>query len=142
LPRDWRNPTEPADRPGQGRHRAISHALGVNQRNRLANRLLPTTAGKNAAAETWTDAFGKQLDEEQRAFEKQQTHHYSKVYFNGPIETLEVSLLDFSGATVTRKDLNLPVRRFDRHTTEKTIQPLSFPVVVYDDQASTWLKAR
>lgn len=88
----------------------------------------------------WTDAFGKQLDEEQRAFEKQQTHHYSKVYFNGPIETLEVSLLDFSGATVTRKDLNLPVRRFDRHTTEKTIQPLSFPVVVYDDQASTWLK--
>ncbi|MBM6443353.1 hypothetical protein JQF37_06970 [Pseudomonas sp. MIL9] len=89
---------------------------------------------------TWTDAFGKQLDEEQRAFEKQQTHHYSKVYFNGPIETLEVSLLDFSGATVTRKDLNLPVRRLDRHTTEKTIQPLSFPVVVYDDQASTWLK--
>jgi len=89
---------------------------------------------------TWTDAFGKQLDEEQRAFEKQQTHHYSKVYFNGPIETLEVSLLDFSGATVTRKDLNLPIRRFDRHTTEKTIQPLSFPVVVYDDQASTWLK--
>lgn len=89
---------------------------------------------------TWTDAFGKQLDEEQRAFEKQQTHHYSKVYFNGPIETLEVSLLDFSGATVTRKDLNLPVRRFDRHTTDKTIQPLSFPVVVYDDQASTWLK--
>ncbi|WP_288100400.1 hypothetical protein [Pseudomonas sp.] len=89
---------------------------------------------------TWTDAFGKQLDEEQGAFEKQQTHHYSKVYFNGPIETLEVSLLDFSGATVTRKDLNLPVRRLDRHTTEKTIQPLSFPVVVYDDQASTWLK--
>ena len=89
---------------------------------------------------TWTDAFGKQLDEEQRAFEKQQTHHYSKVYFNGPIETLEVSLLDFSGATVTRKDLNLPIRRFDRHTTEKTIQPLNFPVVVYDDQASTWLK--
>lgn len=89
---------------------------------------------------TWSEAFGKQLDEEQRAFEKQQTHHYSKVYFNGPIETLEVSLLDFSGATVTRKDLNLPVRRFDRHTTEKTIQPLSFPVVVYDDQASTWLK--
>ena len=89
---------------------------------------------------TWSEAFGKQLDEEQRAFEKQQTHHYSKVYFNGPIETLEVSLLDFSGATVTRKDLNLPIRRFDRHTTEKTIQPLSFPVVVYDDQASTWLK--
>ncbi|MBV6824206.1 hypothetical protein [Pseudomonas sp. PD9R] len=89
---------------------------------------------------TWSEAFGKQLDEEQRQFEKQQTHHYSKVYFNGPIETLEVSLLDFSAATVTRKDLNLPVRRFDRHTTEKTIQPLNMPVVVYDDQATAWLK--
>jgi hypothetical protein len=88
----------------------------------------------------WSDAFEKQLDEEHRNFEKQHTHRYSKVYFNGPIETLEVSLLDFSAATVTRKDLNLPVRRFDRTTTAKTIQPLNLPVVVYDDQAPTWLK--
>jgi hypothetical protein len=62
------------------------------------------------------------------------------VYFNGSIDTLEVSLLDFSAVTVTRKDLNLPVRRFDQHTTKKTIQPLTLPVVVYDDQAATWLK--
>jgi hypothetical protein len=88
----------------------------------------------------WTEALGKRLDEEQRTFEKQQTHHYSKIYFNGPIETLEVSLLDFSAATVTRKDLNLPVRRFDHRTTEKAIQPLNLPVVVYDDQAQNWLK--
>ena len=88
----------------------------------------------------WSESFEKQIDEEQRAFEKQQSHHYSKVYFNGPIETLEVSVLDFSTATVTRKDLNLPVRRFDPHTTQKTIQPLTLPVVVYDDQAPTWLK--
>jgi len=89
---------------------------------------------------SWSEAFEKQLDEEQRAFEKQQTRHYSKVYFNGPIETLEVSLLDFSAATVTRKDLDLPIRRFDQHTTAKTIQPLTLPVVVYDDQAPIWLK--
>ncbi|MHC8312741.1 hypothetical protein ACYZUC_24415 [Pseudomonas sp. GT1P32] len=89
---------------------------------------------------SWSEAFEKQLNEEQRAFEKQQTRHYSKVYFNGPIETLEVSLLDFSVATVTRKDLDLPIRRFDQHTTAKTIQPLTLPVVVYDDQAPTWLK--
>ncbi|MBD9612910.1 MULTISPECIES: hypothetical protein [unclassified Pseudomonas] len=89
---------------------------------------------------SWSEAFERQLDEEQRAFEKQQTRHYSKVYFNGPIETLEVSLLDFSAATVTRKDLDLPIRRFDQHTTAKTIQPLTLPVVVYDDQAPTWLK--
>ncbi|HCS44348.1 MAG TPA: hypothetical protein DIW52_16245 [Pseudomonas sp.] len=89
---------------------------------------------------TWSETFEKQLDEEQRTFEQQQNHHYSKVYFNGPIETLEVSVLDFSAATVTRKDLNLPVRRFDQHTTAKTIAPLKLPVVVYDDQAPTWLK--
>ena len=88
----------------------------------------------------WSEAFEKQLEDEQRAFEKQQTKHYSKVYFNGPIETLEVSLLDFSTATVTRKDLDLPIRRFDQHTTAKTIQPLTLPVVVYDDQAPIWLK--
>jgi hypothetical protein len=89
---------------------------------------------------TWSEAFEKQLDDDQRAFEKRQTRHYTKVYFNGSIDTLEVSLLDFSAVTVTRKDLNLPVRRFDQHTTKKTIQPLTLPVVVYDDQAATWLK--
>lgn len=88
----------------------------------------------------WSEAFEKQLDDEQRAFEKQQTRHYTKVYFNGPIDTVEVSLLDFSTVTVTHKDLDLPIRRFDPHTTEKTIQPLTLPVVVYDDQAATWLK--
>ncbi|MDI3274934.1 hypothetical protein [Pseudomonas sp. AL03] len=88
----------------------------------------------------WSENFEKQIDDEQRAFEKQQSHHYSKVYFNGPIETLEVSVLDFSTATVTHKNLDLPVRRFDPHTTEKTIQPLTLPVVVYDDQAPIWLK--
>jgi hypothetical protein len=89
---------------------------------------------------TWSEAFEQQLNHEQRTFEQQQGQHYSKVYFNGPIETLEVSLLDFSTATVTRKDLNLPVRRFDPHTTEKTVQPLTLPVVVYDDQTPNWLK--
>ncbi|RON21338.1 hypothetical protein BK660_11710 [Pseudomonas brassicacearum] len=89
---------------------------------------------------TWSEAFEKQLNDEQRTFEQQQGQHYSKVYFNGPIETLEVSLLDFSTATVTRKDLNLPVRRFDPHTTEKAVQPLTLPVVVYDDQTPIWLK--
>ncbi|KNH47734.1 hypothetical protein [Pseudomonas lini] len=88
----------------------------------------------------WSEAFEKQLDDEQHAFEKQQTRHYTKVYFNGPIDTVEVSLLDFSAVTVTHKDLNLPIRRFDPHTTEKAIQPLTLPVVVYDDQAATWLK--
>lgn len=88
----------------------------------------------------WSEALEKQLEEEQQAFEKQQKNLYSKVYFNGPIDRLEVSLLDFSSATVTRRELDLPVRRFDQHTTEKAIQPLTLPVVVYDDQAPLWLK--
>ncbi|MFS2200223.1 hypothetical protein ACCD00_17040 [Pseudomonas sp. Pseusp3] len=89
---------------------------------------------------SWSESLEKQLDEEQRNFEKQQTRHYSKVYFNGTIETLEVSMLDFSAVTVTRKDLDLPIRRFDAITTDKTIQPLNLSVVVYDDQAASWLK--
>jgi hypothetical protein len=89
---------------------------------------------------SWSEALEKQLDEEQRTFEKRQARHYSKVYFNGTIETLEVNLLDFSAVTVTRKNLDLPIRRFDANTTDKSIQPLNLPVVVYDDQAVGWLK--
>ncbi|MGF6199358.1 hypothetical protein [Pseudomonas laurylsulfatiphila] len=89
---------------------------------------------------SWSEALEKQLDEEQRTFEKRQARRYSKVYFNGTIETLEVGMLDFSAATVTRKDLDLPVRRFDAETPDKAIEPLNLPVVVYDDQAATWLK--
>ncbi|MBX8471087.1 hypothetical protein K5E37_18775 [Pseudomonas sp. RIT778] len=88
----------------------------------------------------WSETLEKKLDDEQQAFEQQHPHHYNKVYFNGPIDTLEVSLLDFSEATVTRKALDLPVREFDPHTTEKTVQPLDLPITVYDDQAPDWLK--
>ncbi len=95
---------------------------------------------KLQAQKTWSDTLATQLKEEQRAFDQQQDKQYTRVYFNGPIETLEVSLLDFSTATVTRKELDLPVRRFDPHTTQKTVAPLELPVVVYDDQVPTWLK--
>ena len=88
----------------------------------------------------WSETLEKKLDDEQQAFEQQHPRHYNKVYFNGPIDTLEVSLLDFSEATVTRKALDLPVREFDPHTTEKTVQPLDLPITVYDDLAPDWLK--
>ena len=89
---------------------------------------------------TWSDALEKQLSDDQLAFEQQHPRRYNKVYFNGPIETLEVSLLDFSSATVTRKALDLPIRTFNPHTVEKTVQPLDLPIVVYDDLAANWLK--
>ena len=87
----------------------------------------------------WSEAFEKQLEDEQRAFDRQHTNHYAKVYFNGLVDRLEVAVLDFSQASVTRKDLDLPVHRFDRNTTDRNIQPLPMPVVVYDDQASHYL---
>lgn len=88
----------------------------------------------------WSDAFEKQLEDEQKAFEHKQNSHYAKVYFNGLIDNVQLSVLDFSQATVTRKDLDLPVRRFDRNSLEKTVQSLPMPVTVYDDQAADWLK--
>ncbi|CAI8947897.1 hypothetical protein [Pseudomonas sp. IT-P395] len=88
----------------------------------------------------WSATLEKQLTQEQQDFEQKHPRRYNKVYFNGPIETLEVSVLDFSSATVTRKSLDLPIRTFNQHTTEKTIQPLDPSVTVYDDLAVNWLK--
>ncbi|AZC25977.1 hypothetical protein [Pseudomonas sessilinigenes] len=88
----------------------------------------------------WSDAFEKQLEDEQQAFDRKHTRHYAKVYFNGLVDKLEVAVLDFAQAQVTRKDLDLPVHRFESNTTDKLIQPLPMPVVVYDDQAASYLK--
>lgn len=88
----------------------------------------------------WSEAFEKQLTDAQKAFEHQQNSHYAKVYFNGMIDTLQVNVLDFSKATVTRKELDLPVMRFDKNSLQQTVQPLPMPVTVYDDAAASWLK--
>ncbi|XVO86718.1 hypothetical protein ACQ9Y2_23750 [Pseudomonas palleroniana] len=88
----------------------------------------------------WSDAFEKQLTDEQKAFEHKQTSHYAKVYFNGLIDTLQVNVLDFSKATLTHKDLDLPVMRFDKNSLQNTVQALPMPVTVYDDSAAGWLK--
>ena len=88
----------------------------------------------------WSDAFEKQLTDEQKAFERKQTSHYAKVYFNGLIDNLQVNVLDFSTATVTHKDLDLPVMRFDRNSLQQSVQALPMPVTVYDDSAASWLK--
>ncbi|MES2871572.1 MAG: hypothetical protein V4749_18600 [Pseudomonadota bacterium] len=88
----------------------------------------------------WSEAFGQQLDNEQRAFEQKHPKHYSKVYFNGTVENVNISVLDFSTAKVTRKALDLPVLRLDKTVVGKEIQPLPLSVVVYDDQAAGYLK--
>lgn len=88
----------------------------------------------------WSDAFEKQLTNQQKAFEHKQGSHYAKVYFNGLIDSLQVNVLDFSTATLTRKDLDLPVLRFDKNSLPPTVQALPMPVTVYDDGAASWLK--
>ncbi|MGY2252708.1 hypothetical protein [Pseudomonas reactans] len=88
----------------------------------------------------WSEAFEKQLTDEQKAFEHKQSSHYAKVYFNGVIDALQVNVLDFSTATRTRKDLDLPVLRFDKNSLQKSVQALPMPVTVYDDSAASWLK--
>ncbi|UOB23386.1 hypothetical protein MRY17_22210 [Pseudomonas orientalis] len=88
----------------------------------------------------WSEALDKQLTDAQKAFEHTQTSHYAKVYFNGVVDTLQVNVLDFSKATVTRKALDLPVMRFDKNSLQQSVQPLPMPVTVYDDDAASWLK--
>lgn len=90
--------------------------------------------------DAWSDALEKKLTEQQKAFEHQQSSHYAKVYFNGLVDNLQVNVLDFSSATLTRKDLDLPVLRFDKNSLQPTVQALPMPVTVYDDGAASWLK--
>lgn len=88
----------------------------------------------------WSDAFEQQLDNEQKAFDQLHPHHYSKVFFNGTVANVDINVLDFSSAIVTRKTLDLPVRMLDKNVVGKEIQPLALNVVVYDDQAANALK--
>ncbi|AZF60218.1 hypothetical protein [Pseudomonas sp. R11-23-07] len=88
----------------------------------------------------WSEAFEKHLTDAQKDFEHTQKSRYAKVYFNGLIDTLQVNVLDFSKTTVTRKELDLPVMRFDKNSLQHTVQPLPMPVTVYDDAAASWLK--
>lgn len=94
--------------------------------------------GEMLEQKSWSLDLEKRLNDEQRAFD-QPPHYYTQVYFNGQIDQLEVSVLDFSTVSVVRKDLDLPVRQFDPTTTDKDIQPLDLPVTVYDEQAGQYL---
>lgn len=88
----------------------------------------------------WSAEFEQQLDSEQAIFDRTHPHRYSKVYFNGAVDRVDISVLDFSTAQVTRKQLDLPVHRLDKTVVGNTVQTLALPVVVYDDQAANYLK--
>lgn len=89
----------------------------------------------------WSAELEHQLDSDQANFDRTHPQRYSKVYFNGTVDSVEVSVLDFSTAQVARKQLDLPVHRLDKTMVGRDIQPLPLPVVVYDDQAANYLKS-
>ena len=88
----------------------------------------------------WSETFEQQLEAEQQAFDQQYPQRYSKVYFNGTIDNVDITVLDFSTVIVTRKTLDLPVRQLGKTTVGKDIQALPLGVVVYDDQAGNYLR--
>lgn len=88
----------------------------------------------------WSEAFEKQLHDQLKAFVQQQPRYYSKVYFNGVVDSIDLNVLDFSDVRVTRRTLDLPIYQLDKTIVGKAIEPLPLPVVVYNDQAPAYLK--
>lgn len=88
----------------------------------------------------YSEAFQNQLDADLHAFNQKQKNHYAKMYFNGLIDRVQVSVLDYSQTNISKTELSVPVRQFDEHTFGLTIQPLPLPVVVYDAQIEDRLK--
>ncbi|MEB0076755.1 hypothetical protein QN386_11215 [Pseudomonas sp. CCI3.2] len=87
-----------------------------------------------------TPEFQAQLNAEMHTFHRQQKTHYAKVYFNGMVDKVDVSVLDYSQTKISKTELSVPIRQFDEHTFGLEVQPLLLPVVVYDNQAADFLK--
>ncbi|MDB6146187.1 MAG: hypothetical protein JWP80_5231 [Pseudomonas sp.] len=90
---------------------------------------------------TWDETLQHQQEAELHAFNRQQKTHYAKMYFNGVIDKVQVSVLDYSQSKISETALSVPVRQFDEHTFGQSAQPLLLPVVVYDAEAANYLKS-
>jgi len=87
-----------------------------------------------------TPEYQAQLNAEIHTFNQQQKTHYAKVFFNGMVDKVDISVLDYSQTKVSKTELSVPVRQFDEHTFGLKVQPLLLPVVVHDTQAADFLK--
>ncbi|MDY7561938.1 hypothetical protein QN382_01705 [Pseudomonas sp. 10B1] len=84
--------------------------------------------------------FQTELNADMHAFHLQHKTHYAKVYFNGTVDKVDVSVLDYSQTKISKTQLSVPVRQFDEYTFGLEVQPLLLPVVVHDVQAENFLK--
>ncbi|WP_397451302.1 hypothetical protein [Pseudomonas sp. NA-150] len=121
-------------------HQFLSRAAGITQ---SAEQLAFYQKQLDAlmAQKQYSDAFHQQQIADLHAFNRQLKTHYTKAYFNGTIEKLQVSVLDYAQSEIRKTQLSLPVRQFNEHTFGLTVQPLSMPVVVYDSEAQDFLKS-
>ncbi|MDB6051012.1 MAG: hypothetical protein JWR17_3758 [Pseudomonas sp.] len=83
--------------------------------------------------------FQAQLIADLHVFNQQRKTHYAKVFFNGVVDKVEVSVFDYSQTKISKTELSVPVRQFDEHTFGPQVQPLLLPVVVHDTQAADFL---
>ncbi|MGV8919234.1 MAG: hypothetical protein ACOH2R_15775 [Pseudomonas sp.] len=121
-------------------HQYLSRAAGITQSaEQIA--FYQKQLDELMAQKQYTDAFHQQQVADLHAFNRQLKTHYTKVYFNGTIEKLQVSVLDYAQSQIRKTQLSLPVRQFNEHTFGLTVEPLSPPVVVYDAEASDFLKS-
>jgi hypothetical protein len=88
----------------------------------------------------YSEAFQHQQEAKLHAFNQKQKTHYAKMYFNGLLEKVQVSVLDYSQSKISETALSVPVRQFDEHSVGMTAQPLLLPVV-YDAEAPDYLKS-
>lgn len=87
-----------------------------------------------------TPEFQTQLNAQLHTFNQQQKTHYAKVFFNGMVDKVEISVLDYSQTKISKTQLSVPVRQFNERTYGLEVQPLLLPVVVHDTQAADFLK--
>jgi hypothetical protein len=117
----------------------LTHAGGITQ-NADQVAFYEKQLAEMEAQKQYSEAFQHQQEAELHAFNQQQKTHYAKMYFNGLLDKVQVSVLDYSQSKISDTKLSVPVRQFDEHSVGLTAQPLLLPVV-YDAEAPNYLKS-
>ncbi|MDB5983357.1 MAG: hypothetical protein JWQ69_4372 [Pseudomonas sp.] len=117
----------------------LTHAGGITQ-NADQVAFYEKQLAKMEGQKQYSEAFQHQQEAELHAFNRQQKTHYAKMYFNGLLDKVQVSVLDYSQSKISDTTLSVPVRQLDEHMVGLTAQPLLLPVV-YDAEAPDYLKS-
>jgi hypothetical protein len=117
----------------------LTHAGGITQ-NADQVAFYEKQLAEMEAQKQYSEAFEHQQQAELHAFNRQQKIHYAKAYFNGLLDKVQVSVLDYSQSKISDTKLSVPVRQFDEPSLGLTAQPLLLPRV-YDAEAPDYLKS-